>query len=143
MSYADSSYHSGSWSFPSWWSRPRRSSSWRWGLVEWPDSRRLLQIPDLRRNLTPDCSLQPRSYNSIIVAGNISGGTALNPLAVQAGAVALVSPTFVIRLDILHDSSLTRNQLEVHQLRNQSEINLEHRGACFPLRPLRLHNQVT
>jgi len=118
MSCADSSYHSRSGSFPSWWSRPRRSSSWRWGPAEWPDSRRLLQIPDLRRNLIPDRSLHLGSYNAITMAGSISGGTTLNPLAAQAGAIALVNATFMIRLDILHTSALIRNQLEVNQLRN-------------------------
>ncbi|XP_027905719.1 uncharacterized protein LOC114165260 [Vigna unguiculata] len=51
MRCADSSYHSGSWSFPSRCSRLKWSSSWRWGPTEWPNNRRLLQIPYHRRTL--------------------------------------------------------------------------------------------
>jgi len=44
----------------------------------------------------------------------------------------LVSATCVSILDILHANVLIRNHLEVHQLRNQSEIGLEHWGVCLP-----------
>ena len=52
---------------------------------------------------------------------NMSRGTAQNPLAVLEEDLELASAMYVSRLNILHVIALTRNQLEVHQPRNQLE----------------------
>ncbi|XP_027912163.1 uncharacterized protein LOC114171154 [Vigna unguiculata] len=64
------------------------------------------------------------------MVGSILEGTAQNPLAAQMAKVALESATCVIRVDIMHDIALTRNQLEVPRLRNQLESGLEHQGVA-------------
>jgi len=52
--------------------------------------------------------------------------------AVQVEAIALVSATCVSRLDTLHVSVLTENQLGVHQPRNLLEIGPEYQGVYSP-----------
>jgi len=54
------------------------------------------------------------------------------PASSTGGAVALVSATYVSRLDTLHVSVLTENQLGVCQPRYLLEIGPEHRGVCSP-----------
>jgi len=52
-------------------------------------------------------------------------------LAVLEAAVALASAMCVTREDIMPDIVLTRNQLEVHQPRNQWEIGPEPQGVSL------------
>jgi len=55
------------------------------------------------------------------MVGSIIGGIVQNPQAVLVVVVvvALASATFMIRRVILHGIARIRNQLEVHQRRNQ------------------------
>ena len=67
-----------------------------------------------------------RNYSVIIMVGSIFGGIVQNPQAVLVVVVvALASATFVIKRAILHNTARIRNELEVHQRRNQYGIDLE------------------
>ena len=78
-----------------------------------------------------DHKFRSRNYSVIIVMESILGGIVQNPQAAQVVVVALASATFVTRRGILHVTAQIRNQLEVHQRRNQSEIDLEHQDECL------------
>jgi len=76
-----------------------------------------------------DHNLWLGNYNAITVVGNISRGIVQNPTVARLAVVALASAMCVIRRGILHVTTLTRNQLEVRQQRNQLGSDLEH-GSC-------------
>jgi len=69
--------------------------------------------------------VRSRNYSATTMVESILGGIVQNPQAALVVVVALVSATFVTRRAISHVTARIRNQVEVHQRRNQLGIDLE------------------